>query len=319
MKHTNKQKNIINIRLRKSYRNLAEEFKSSISNLIRANQVYLNTLAICAVQQWLKDIGIATDWTECDSNNFMIREIKDIADLEIVGVGKLECRPILSGETRVHLPPEVIHNRIGYILVEVDTKNWEAKLLGFYPSSQSESISVEQLQPLKSVINIIYPPKQKEVPHDVLAWIETTLNKMCDSVEAIFKDNSNSQRMIPLLGYRTVESSRIGYQGIINEINIVASSSIKVTKILGINKDSKFINIIFDVTSTDANICIPKGLEVQALNQDNEVISTLKAGDNHSNLRLKFRCEFAEPFTVKPFTVKLVLPSGKEIETFEYR
>ena len=244
--------------------------------------------------------------------NKYLTDIENIGDLvaDLQPLTREEFAPIPSPE----LSPELLQNLgdryLYYPRLAIDFDKWLKLLLD---DKCREELCKKRGCKLPAVAQVTPEPSKPVINignniNDVLTWIETTLNKMCDSVEAIFEDNS--QRMTPLVGYR-IEDSPIGYQGF-KEINI-ASSSVKVTKILGVNKHSKLINIIFDVSSTDANIFIPKGLEIQAFNQDNKVISSLKAEDNYSNLRLKFKRRLGDSFTIKLF-----LPSGEEIQTFEY-
>ena len=75
---------------------LANQFATQQRHPKRHEQVYLNTLAVLAVRNYLKIIDIETDLTQCDSWNPITRMFLDTADLYIQGLGKIECRPVKS-------------------------------------------------------------------------------------------------------------------------------------------------------------------------------------------------------------------------------
>jgi hypothetical protein len=134
----------------------AKKFAGEQATTWKAKQVYLNTLAIYAVQSYLQWMEFETDPSQGDSWNPGIRALFDVADLVLPGIGKLECRPILPGETVISLPQEVTEERIGYVAVQFEEKLDQVKLLGFYPLVDRENPpEVIQLTELKSFESLI--------------------------------------------------------------------------------------------------------------------------------------------------------------------
>ncbi|NEQ85170.1 MAG: DUF1822 family protein, partial [Moorea sp. SIO2I5] len=84
----------------------ASKFAAEQATTTKSKQVYLNTLAVYAVHRYLKYLGIDTDLNESDCWNPILRHQWNVADLVVPGIGTLECRPVLPGETTVSLPPE---------------------------------------------------------------------------------------------------------------------------------------------------------------------------------------------------------------------
>jgi hypothetical protein len=76
----------------------------------------------------------------------------DVADLELPGLGHLECRPIHPAEQICYIPPETWEERVGYVVVQVDESLQFAKLLGFVPTTATEELPLSQLQPLEDLI-----------------------------------------------------------------------------------------------------------------------------------------------------------------------
>lgn len=112
----------------------------------KAEQVYQNTLAVWVVNDYLQLQGYATELTAGDSWNAATRLCGDVADLVITGLGRIECRPVRSLELSCPIPPEVWHNRIGYVVVLLDASFREATLLGFVPTFDPED-PLEELPP----------------------------------------------------------------------------------------------------------------------------------------------------------------------------
>ncbi|MEB3360057.1 MAG: DUF1822 family protein [Synechococcales bacterium] len=120
-------------------------------------QVYLNTLAQAAVDRYLGYMGFETDWEAGDSSDPILQALLDVADLQVCGIGALECRPILMGmeamgmEAVLTLPPETQDNRVGYVGVGLEPSLQQAALLGFVPT-YVETVAIAHLRPLDDLV-----------------------------------------------------------------------------------------------------------------------------------------------------------------------
>lgn len=119
----------------------------------KAAQVRLNTIAVCMVENYLQLMGIATNRSSSDSWNPVMQLSADVADLMIVNVGRLECRPLLPNTQTCHIPPEVWEDRVGYVVVRIDEAQQQANLLGFMPTVNVEELALSQLQPIESLLD----------------------------------------------------------------------------------------------------------------------------------------------------------------------
>lgn len=131
---------------------IAQQFANQQPNSQKAEQVKLNTLAICAVNDYLQLVGISTKPTAGDSWNSFVRLYDDVADLEITQLGRLECRPIKPEQQACYVPLEVWSNRIGYVIVQIDESLQEATILGFTKTVSTTQLSINQLQPLEDLL-----------------------------------------------------------------------------------------------------------------------------------------------------------------------
>ncbi len=136
----------------------------------KAKQVYLNTLAVYAVDFYLRCLGFETDWNQSDSRNPLMLKFMDVADLEVKQLGKLECRPVLPGAEVCEIPPEVWEDRIGYLAVQLNQSLKEAKILGFTQTAAAE-VPIRQLQSLEELLVYLSQIRQRS-PVDLRQWFE---------------------------------------------------------------------------------------------------------------------------------------------------
>lgn len=164
----------------------------------KARQVYLNTLAVLAVEFYCQCMEVETDLPASDSWNLSPRTLMDVADLVIKDMGKLECRPVLPGEESCHVPGEVRSDRVGYVVVEIDEKNNRSTLLGFAESAPAGELKISQLDSLEALIYKFPEPVK------LLQWFEGLFDPGWQAVEELLAPRSQ-------LGY--ARSARIAKSG----------------------------------------------------------------------------------------------------------
>jgi Protein of unknown function (DUF1822) len=135
---------------------LAERFARQQPTSQKAEQIRLNTIAVSIVNDYLHLMGLSTDLAIGDSWNPVMRLCADVADLAVVGAGKLECRSILTdpiqAEPTCPVPPETWDDRVGYVVVAIDEAAGEAKLLGFAEQAEEE-LSLNALQSPEALLD----------------------------------------------------------------------------------------------------------------------------------------------------------------------
>ncbi|MEG3845969.1 DUF1822 family protein [Microcoleus sp. herbarium19] len=181
-------------------RQLAEQFASQQRHPQRHEQVYFNTLAVLAVRDYLKIIDIETDLTQCDSWNPIIRLFSDVADLYIKGLGKVECRPVKSRQQNQEdgsrnsparlpeicpVPLEARAERIGYIAVEIDEEQKEARLLGFSPTADAGELVLSELHSLDDFLTHLEDLSESKV--DLSRWLANVFKPDWQPFETVFE------------------------------------------------------------------------------------------------------------------------------------
>ncbi|MCF2152121.1 DUF1822 family protein [Desmonostoc muscorum LEGE 12446] len=130
----------------------------------KSQQVYLNNLAIYAVNYYFQCLGIETevrtslvdiqahDCTEIPKST-VVQTLSQSAALEVKNKGKIECRPVLPNSQFCDIPAEVWSNQIGYVAVLLNLELTEANLLGFVQAVETEQFPLAQLQPLENLLD----------------------------------------------------------------------------------------------------------------------------------------------------------------------
>lgn len=171
----------------------ANKFARQQASEEKARQVYRNTLAVCAVNEFVQEeLGYTTDLKAGDCWNPVVRMVHDVADLIIPELGILECRSIKAEDEVVSLPNEVRENRIAYVAVQFEEQSDKIKLRGFVAASElgdlPEEIKVNQLQEIEEMIDYLFQMEMKSSAIEEIAQQELKLAE--ESVREILKDKS---------------------------------------------------------------------------------------------------------------------------------
>jgi hypothetical protein len=154
------------VTLTSHYFDIANNIKNQFNHENIAQQAYLNTLAVCAVDYYFNCMSIATNIDNSSIFNPIAQTLSNVADLEITDLGNVECRPVLPTETTCHVPPETWENSLGYFAVIIDESAREAIIEGFLPPLSSlemkEIIPLTDFQPLDYFIDYLYELELKQ-------------------------------------------------------------------------------------------------------------------------------------------------------------
>ncbi len=149
----------INIPIPREAHNYAQQFAAQQPNKEKKTQVYLNTLVVYAVDNFLKMMDISTDLENSDSWNPLIRLYHNVADLAILNIGQLECRYVLPEQDEIELPPEVLEDRIGYVFVRLENSLQSGEILGFLPIDEPdempEEVEIDELEDIETLFECL--------------------------------------------------------------------------------------------------------------------------------------------------------------------
>lgn len=191
MIHSIKQALTLSVPLTLAAHQKAQRFYQRHQDPKKAKQVYLNTLAVEAVCTYLSWLGVVSDPQSSDSWNPVVQTLADVADLELPGQGKLECRPVLPEERSCYIPPETNAGRIGYLPILFDAGLETATLLGFIPGTEvnpnTQTVPLSALQSLNALFDRLKPQTSVSAQSTHLGqWLEGDVTGGWQTMEALF-------------------------------------------------------------------------------------------------------------------------------------
>ena len=194
-------KNILTVALSSEAHSLAQKYSQQHHRLEKAKQVYLNTLAVYAVDFFFQILGFEIDYENSDSHNPLLQKFMDVADLNVKQLGKFECHPVLPTSEVLEVPPEAWDNRIGYIAVQLDQSLREAKLIGFTPTV-AERQGVVLLNELRSIEEFpdYLSQKRQQSPQvvNLERWLDNLSNVFHDGwqeIKQVIEEGFSNQRI----------------------------------------------------------------------------------------------------------------------------
>lgn len=279
----------------------ADKFRRYQSQGNKAKQIYLNTLAVSTVNSYLNFIGWSTSLEQSDSWNPISQMMMDVADLQIPGYGKLECRVVLSGQTYVNIPPEVWSERIGYMIVMVD-QSWKiGTVLGFVRQVNQAELPLDQLESLEKFPT--YLSQQKcATPLQVASlssWITGVVAQGWQQLDELFAPpivmNFRSQQKLAesQTSYDSSEASKVKL------IQLGQDADETIALILNVHRQSESeFDVSVRVCNQKYDSYLPEGLELVIVDGENRPVMFAQASETET-IEFFFSGELEEKFTVE--------------------
>ena len=288
----------------------AAQFAAEQTTPRKGKQVYLNTLAVYAVNNYLKWLNIPSNLAQSDCWNPGLRALFDVADLVLPNIGKLECRPVLPGQSTLNVPLEVTEDRIGYVAVQFSEQLDQVELLGFAPyhaiAKSVDPLPLEQLESLDTLI-------------DKIDWIKKSV-RISQWFEEIFQaDWQPPASLLPQYRYRP---SFRGYdvdikgpskqEGRIEALRGNDRSTMRaklmnlagqgVVLLLQVNfqpPDTEDINIFMRLYPAGDASYLPANLQVNLLDESGNSCMKAQGGKTNDKIQIDFSCQPEERFSLR--------------------
>jgi hypothetical protein len=106
----------------------ARLFSSKQTNVEQGKQVYLNTLGVFAVDDYLNSLGITTDLDSSNSWYPSPTSPTHTADLKLPQIGTIECCPILANRDNFSITDTARIDRVAYLAVDNLSSDWIDKI-----------------------------------------------------------------------------------------------------------------------------------------------------------------------------------------------
>ena len=290
----------------------AKKLGRNQENSGKAKQVYLNTLAVYAVNYYLLMQGFETDLEQSDSWNTLTQMLMDSADLKVKKYGFLECRPILPDAEFVSIPEEVREDRIAYVGVQFHESLREATLVGFVEKATSSEIPLSKLRSLADLPDYLYQLKQSSTRVKLSNWLEHIFDEGWEILhppQLAFRFRSPNQTM-------EIENQKgsiyVGVtRGKLLELGKIEASKQVNLMITLMETATEEIDISVKVYPTANETHLPPNLQLILLDEDGITVMQAIARQTES-IELKFGGYRGEKFSIE------VSLNGKSIsEAFE--
>ncbi|MBR8829051.1 MAG: DUF1822 family protein [Gomphosphaeria aponina SAG 52.96 = DSM 107014] len=284
MKHINSQ--LLTVPLKQQAHIYAQQFAAEQATIEKGKQVYLNTLAVCAVRSYLQWLAIENTVAQSECWHPGFRAIFNVADLDLPQLGKkLECIPVLPGQNALVIPPEAIENRLGYVGVQFREELEEVELLGFLPAQKTrhEAIPLTQLKSLDDLIDTI---ERGEWVENLRQWFEGVFQLEWQPVESLVP----SLRLKTIPRQNTVSRGKIMHWENKPELILV----VRITKTT-LGKVEVCLRIY---PYGDIAHLLP-GLQVELLDELGTVCMEQQAGKKTNWIQLDFSCQPDDIFGVR--------------------
>jgi hypothetical protein len=286
----------------------AKKFSCHQFTPAKAKQVYLNTLAIYAVHNYLNYLGWKTSLETSDSWNPLLQTLMNVADLDLPEYGKLECRFVLPDANWVEIPAEVRTNRIAYVIVQLEKSLKQSILLGFVSTVKSSRLALTQLQPIEHLSH--YLSKQKQVSQLVKLsrWLEGIVETgwqragelSTPTIATAFRsfEQLQKQQKTLLSGVSRFKILELNTPFAQDDLNH-RTEKVSIALILNLSfKSSNQIDISVKVYPVNHHTHLPEGLEITVL--DREEIPVMQAQANKTEtIEFCFSGEEGEYFSIK--------------------
>lgn len=249
----------------------------------KSKQVYLNSLAVYAVNNYLRILGISTDLEASNSQNPIICMTEDIADLKVSGKGFLECRAIEADATSCYIPEEVRFDRIGYIAVQINIQTNQAILLGFSATAATSWLNLNRLQNLTDLPRYL---NQSQPLVNLSQWLENN----------IFEADWLSLELVlgsqPRLAFRDELVERCK--------QIKFEENCTLVFILRLQKQQKEIDILVEFQPENQTF-LPPNLTVAVLDSKGEKVMEARSKLENRKIQFQFSGQKGDLFSIQFF------------------
>jgi hypothetical protein len=274
---------------------IAQEYSQGITKPEKRQQIYLNTLAVYAVDNYLQCMGFETDWHGSDSRDSLTIQLMNVADLEVKNLGKLECRSVLPKVEVCEIPPEVWQDRIGYVAVQFTADLKEAKIIGFTPQPQAE-IPLNQLQSLEdfllylSKLEIVQSSQHEDSSSLVKIgqWLDGFVDAGWQTIEHLLNPQQLGLAFMSAVSITRGQKIDLGMQ--LEQISVAL-----VVKIAA-GSDGE-VNILTQVYPV-RNHVLPQGVKLNIHDESGESVLEVISREEDNWIQLEFSAELGEKFQI---------------------
>lgn len=253
-------------------------------------QVYLNTLAVYAVDSYLRCMGFETDWPVSDSRNPLMLKLMDVADLDVKQVGKIECCPVLPDADACQISYDAWGDRIGYVAVQLDQSLRQATLLGF-TRKVAKQVPLDEMNSLEDLL--VYMNRIKQLkPINLMNWFDDVFDEGWQVIDELL----NSQKL-QFRSFRSNNALPIDRGHKIDLGMQLAEHSVALLVTLPPEPDLE-VNIEIEVHPMGNQTYLPPGLKLMLINESEELLYQVESRKADNFIKFEFTPDLRELFSI---------------------
>ena len=293
----------------------AEKFRRLQPNSKKAEQVYLNTLTVYAVDFYLNNFGFEPDLANSDSWNPAMQTLVGTADLEVRNIGRIECIPTLEAAQMAHIPPAALDDRVAYVFVQFNEALTEATVLGFLETVEAEELLLDDLE-LRSLdefpeyLQLLYSydsvddrvtvsstqsskvsinhsetnwqnsavsQPSPQTPVHLSRWLKGEFDALWQAVKDVVDQPLHMEYKFQSTTEQRIERNRT--------LELENQENIKLIVNLT-PKSSERVDVVIEVVPGRREVALPTNLELSLLSEAGEELLTYQSGDGDCSLQL---------------------------------
>jgi hypothetical protein len=254
------------------------------SSLKDDRQVHLNSLALYAADWYLKCLQFDTQHE--DESDWWIRYLSKSAALDVVGIGKLECVPVVGDVATATLSSDLKDERIGYLFVRLNDSLTSAEIIGFMPK-YSETVRLDRLFSTDNLIDYLCDLEsqpQRTPPIAFSKWFAGIFDPIWQEIDLLpltpaYRSCRHKQDTLSLKSVERGQEVKLGD----TPDSPTTIFAVRIEQMDEVNSD-----IHLQISPEYHTPTLPIGMKFSAIDENGEAISSIetKAGDIYGEIVL---------------------------------
>jgi hypothetical protein len=300
----------IKVAIDNNARDYAARFAAEQASVAKGKQVYLNTLAVCALHRYLTWLSIDSSLARSDCWQPNLRSIFNLADLILPNLGCLECRIVIEENNQVEIARSLKDDCLGYVVVSFDRDLREVNLLGFLKTSQvREEVVKIELDRLHSLDVLLETIERHRTVNNLKQWWVDIFQAEWQQTDILLSSNGSY--------FRSLQEREIGEEKQLRHVSRGKTidfndGSLKIVLVTTISEISiGNFDVCLRVYPSREDRDLPMRLRLELWDENDRLCMEAEARDRDSCLELKFNCDSNEEFSIK-----MILNNTNAIERF---
>ena len=233
---------------------LADKYAGQQVSNEKAKQVYLNTLAVHVGEDYLVSLDFKTRSDNTSFSKSFSRMTEDVADVIIPGIGTVEFRYVLPGETSFSIPNPGKKEVVAYVAAAFDDSLDFGDIVGFVTPKDLLNpkvdmiVSLDDLHPIERLLSYLTRPSKETIQ----SWNDKLFNYLPNRVKDIllglgYNTNKNIDESVVLKNYFLLLRSNFGWYWASLFIEGILEAKSEIVREVPLNSLEHATGLNFDV------------------------------------------------------------------------